>query len=376
MKKWYSLLGLIVVIMFVLAGCNSNEAGNSAKPSADNTKENSADFEEVTSINLEGPVTSTNFALDEAGEILYWGENDGGIGDDLRRNVWVDGEVQNLDIETWDHFAALNPAGLLVSTETNWEADVDNRHSIIEYDPRTEQMEKFTAANERDNILTVNNGTYNQELRTHIYTDTNPNNEEAEVYLWEAENNEFIDLNFLQDIKNNVGELSNYPHFYLNKDLSTVYAAVLEAGIFSYDIESGKTKELLSLDKLMPQHNTTSMLTTDEKRLIYVTNNTEDYNFIYHALNLETNETQELGKGRKALTLTNGNVAIIEENEVKLFDFETEQLKTIYKVELQENQTLDNVTISLDGSTIAYGYTTDGEEDEEDTSSLSILSNQ
>ncbi|SER32448.1 hypothetical protein SAMN04487944_10324 [Gracilibacillus ureilyticus] len=372
MRNWFYFLCSTVIIMITLAGCS----GSNASTSAGGSKDVSAGFKEITSLDLEGPVTNMNFSLDDDGDTLLWGENDGGIGDDLRRNVWVDGEVKSLDIESWDQFAFLTQTGKLINAETNWDADVDKRHSILEYDPITDQTEKFTAQNDRDDILLPGHGTYIQDPKTYIHTETNPNHEDAGIYLWEIGSNEFTDLNFLNDIKSDVGEITSYPHYFLNKDVTTIYATVLNAGIFSYDIEAGKTDKLLDTDEVMPQGNTTTMLTADEKYLIYVTNNSEDYNLIYHALDLETKDSLEIGMGTKVFTLTNGNIAIIDEGEVKIFNFETEKLETIHKIELEENQSIDNLTVSLDGSTIAYGYTTKGEGDQEDTSHISILSNK
>ncbi|KAB8126632.1 hypothetical protein F9U64_19480 [Gracilibacillus oryzae] len=372
MRKLYCMLCLAVITMLLLAGCNSNGAGTAT----DGTKDESAGYEEVTTLDLEGPVTGMNFSLDEDGNTMLWGENDGGIGDDLRRNVWVDGEVKELDIETWDQFTTMTKTGHLVNGVVNWDASVEERHSIAEYDPIIDQTKKFTAHNDRDDILLPGHGTYLQDPRTYIHTDTNPNNEEAKVYLWDIDNNEFTDLDFLEDIKSNAGELTSYPHYYLNKDASKVYATVLKEGIFSYDIASGETETLLKSEEVMPQGNVTTMLTSDEKHLIYYTNNGEDFDFTYYALDLETNEPMELGKGTSVFTLSNGNVAIVDENKVNLYDFETEKLETLHEIELNEDQSLDNVTVSLDGSTIAYGYTTEGEEDQEDTSYISILSNK
>ncbi|SFB36189.1 hypothetical protein SAMN04488072_11929 [Lentibacillus halodurans] len=131
---------------------------------------------------------------------------------------------------------------------------------------------------------------------------------------------------------------------------------------------------MLVSDNVMPQDKYTTMLTSDEKYIIYGVNNSDEtVTITYHALNLETKESLELGEDSQLFTLTNGNVVIVDDNEVKLFDFETEKLETIHEIELKGNQSIDNVTVSLDGSTIAYGYSTEGEEDEEDTFNTRIL---
>ncbi|RLL41123.1 hypothetical protein D8M04_17935 [Oceanobacillus piezotolerans] len=386
-KVKFYFVGILFLLVIGLAACGNedpNEVSEDASAEESGQKEKTevdeaAGYEEVESFDLEGPVTVMNFSLDEDGDTLLWGENDGGFGDALRRNVWVDGEVKELDIEVYGQFSYLTGPGHIITSHTDWDAPETERYSIIEYDPSTGETEEFVAKNDRDDILLPNFGTYIQDPRTYIHTVTNIDREDVDTYIWKVDNNEFIDLNFIKDIKAQAGEeLPNYPNYFLNKDASVVYAAVLNEGLYSYDIATGETEKLFESDNLFMNHYMTTMLTSDEKYLVYGINDptAEGLHITYHALDLETKESIELGVGEKVYTLTDGNVALIEENEVKLFDFETEELETVHTIELGENQELDQATISLDGNTIAYGYSTEGEEDEEDTSHMSILSNQ
>lgn len=367
--------------MLALAGCGGNDDSTSNGDTKEKKakKDGSTIFEEIESFDLEGPVTTVNFSLDEDGDTLFWGENDGGFGNELRRNVWVDGEVKELNIEEYDNSSILSGSGQIITTQADWDADVDGRHSIIEYDPSTDEKEEFIAVNDRDDILLPSQGNYLQEPRTYVHTVTNTDFDDSETYIWKIDSNEFIDLNFIKDIKSEAGEeLTSYPHFFLSDDASMVYATVLNEGIFSYDVEAKKTESLLLSDNVMPMDKYTATLTSDEKYLVYGVNDPDSdiVSVTCHALDLETKESIELGICSKLFTLNNGNVVIVVENEVNLFDFETEKLKTIHNIKVKENQDIDNLTVSLDGSTIAYGYTTDGEDDEEDTSHIRILSNK
>lgn len=383
-------MGILCLLVIGLAACgnkdsdeSSNETSENASPVGSKQSEKSEDdgaagYAEVESFDLEGPVTSMNFSLDEDGDTMIWGENDGGFGDALRRYMWVDGEVKNLDIEVYDQFSFLTGTGNLITSQTDWDVPETKGFSIVEYDPSTDETKQFVAENDRGDILVPNQGTYIQDPRTYIHTVTNIDRDDAETYIWKMDSNEFVDLNIIKDIKAAAGEeLPSYPHYFLTKDASKVYATVLNEGIYSYDIETEETEKLFESDDLFMNHYMTTMLTPDEKYFVYGIHdpNEDGLHITYYALDLETKESMELGVGEKVYTLTNGNVALVDEKEVKIFDFETEELETVHTIELEENQELDQATISLDGSTIAYGYTTKGEEDE-DTSHMSIVSNQ
>lgn len=365
----------------VLAGCQAKEDNTSEEASKEDTnkidtqdktgKDEVSPFQEEEAIELDGPVTTLNFSLDEDGDTLFWGENDGGRGDDLRRNVWVDGEVKSLDHQLYDQFSMLSQSGhIITSNQVDTEEGV--RHAIIEYDPRTDQTKEFVAEDDRVDMLHFNRGAYIQDPRTYIHTETKVKEDNADTFLWKVDEKEYMDLNIIKGIKSESGqEIKNYPHYYVTKDISTVYAVVLDGGIFAYDIASGEIESLLETDNLVQINR---MLTYDEKYIVYGVHDPEaELSVTIQAFNLETKETIELGEGTKVFPLTNGNVAIIDQNEVKQFDFPSEKLETMNKIELKENEDIDNITVSTDGSTIAYGITQKGAEDTEDTSQLVLL---
>ena len=383
---------MLILMVFILVACDSgNSKGNAeSNKKGENDANNSNDiapeedgavsqFEEMESFELEGAVTNINFNMNEEGDILYWGENNGGLGDDERRNVWVNGEVKELDMDVYPQSSFLTPAGDIISKEGDREAPEGERHKIIEHNPKTNEVEKIPSGIEDIITLLPNHGTYTQNPNFYIHTETNPNrDDESKTIYWDMEKNEISNLSFLQDIKDEVGEITSYVHYFLNSDGSKVYGVAMNAGVFSHDVESGETKRLLESDNIMAQDKYTNMLTADDKYLIYATSDPDasELTITYHALDVETHETIELGDGTKAFTLTDGNVIIVDGNDVNLYDFEKEALETIHTIDLEENQEIDNVTVSIDGSTIAYGYRTKYEGDEDTTFEMSIWANK
>lgn len=393
MKRFLNLLSMVIIMVFILAACGGEDnQDNAGKNESDNNsvsanesndaayEENEAisQFEEVESFELEGAVTNISFSMNEEGDVAYWGENTGGFGDEIRRNVWVDGEVKELDIDVYNLFSFLTPAGKIISKESGREAP-GGRNKIIEYDPKTDEVEKIASDIEDINTLLPGSGTYMQDPNIYVHVETNPNLDESRTMYWDVEKNEISNLSFLQDIKDEVGEeISSYVHYFLNSDGSVVYGTLVNVGVFSHDVESGETERLLETDNIMPRGKYTNMLTTDDKHLIYGTEDLDasKVTIINHALDVETQETIEIGDGTGVFTLSDGNVIIVDENDVNLYDFEKDTLETIHTIILEENQEIDNVTMSIDGSTIAYGYRTKNEGDEETTYHMSIWSNK
>lgn len=379
MKKTQYLLSILAIITIMLAGCGDKSAeGNKASG-----KSKQADgFKEQETFELDGPVNMTTFSFDEEGTTLFWGETNGGMGDDARRYVWLDGDVKELDMEKYDQFAMLSPSGTIINSQSDHDKD---ENSILEYDPSTDEEESFVISDSDHNEYPLPGyGTYIQDPRTYVHTETNTKFDDSETFLWDIDNDEYTDMTFIQDIKKDVGkdELTSYPHFFLSEDASTVYATVSDDGIFAYDMEKGETENLLSTDNIMPVDTYTTTLTSDEAHIAYAVNESEDdeFSIVFNALDLDSEETIEIGEGNALFTLSDGNIIIIDKNDdeqdVKYFDFETEELETIHTIKEEENQEIDNITVSLDGSTIAYGYTEYDEDNDDSTWYMTILSNQ
>lgn len=368
MRKGFCFTLITITWIFFLTACG--EDGDSSAMDTTELRVSENEYSEDTTFELEGPVKMMNFNLNETGDILYWGENDGGLGDDLRRNVWVDGKVKALDIDVFNQFSFLTKAGTIITKINRPEAPEGERYSIVEYDPVTAEIEEYPTKDGFDDILLPNPGTYLEEQKVYAHTDTNPDlDKENNTYIWDVEKNDFTVVSFIDDIKKEVEDITPYVHLYLNEDASIVYGAVSEEGIYSHDIASGTTEKLITSESILPQSGISPVLTADEAYLIYgeVDPESSEIIYAYKALDIETGETIEIGEGKHVLTLSGGNAVIIHDEEVMHFDFETEELQTIHKLELDEKEELLNVTVSADGSTIAYGSETKGEEDEEDT---------
>lgn len=367
---------MLFMCSHILMACSDSDSGNE-KSKANGEDRNKKTFEEVETLDLEGPVSEFNFLFDKDGETLLWGETEeSGLSEDKRRNVWMDGDVKELDIDEYDYSAMLSASGKVIKGDTN---------TIVEYDPRTDGKEEFSSNSEEETLYTPQQGDYIPESKMFIYTQMATDSDDADTFIEDLENGKRTDLNFVQDMRDKLGDdnFEYYPGFYVSEDGSMAYADVLHQGIFRYDVEQDEMETLSEADVVTTSTYTTP-LTADEDYFIYGVNeaegvdddfedfeSTDILDLSFHAIDLESNDDMEMGNGDGVLSMADGNSVIIDDKDVNYFDFETEELETIYSIELEENQELDHVTISLDGSTIAYGYTT--KDDDEKTSHIAIL---
>lgn len=371
MKKHYYILSSVVILLLALTACGGNDDTSSGSKGKA--------YKETESFELDYPVLNRDFALNETGDVLFWGEDNSSRNREQPSYVWVDGEIKDLGTDKFSSNAVLLPSGIIIKADKDRDLPKNEQHSIIEYDPATDSEEKFVAQGDIDEILLhVGPGRYLEDPKTYVHTVSNPNIEGKDAFIWDIENNIFKDLTIIQQLKDIVedDELSGYPHFTLSQDASTVYASHSGLGLFAYDVASGELDELVSDDKYLTRTGNTTLLTSDEKHFAYGINDSSDakLKITIHAVDVDTKETVEIGQGTKVFTLTDGNIIIVDDEEVKHYDFETKTLETIHTIELEENQKLDNVTVSTDGSTIAYGYTEKTEENE--TSNLNIIRNK
>lgn len=377
MKKKYFLLSFIAMVMIMLTACGDD---NDSSTGSKDKKSKGKGFKEVESFELEFPVLNRDFALNETGDILFWGEDNKSSNRDQPSYVWVDGDMKSLDTDIYSSNAFLSPSGKIISAAKDRDKPEDEQLSIIEYDPTTDTEEEFSSKDDLDiRLFHVGPGRYLENPKTYVHTVTNTDIEGVETFLWDIEDNAVTDLAVIRKLKEDFGdeELPNYPIFTLSNDGSTVYASISSLGLFAYDVASESLENLVSEDRFLSQGGNTTMLTSDEKHFAYAVNDSDDNELVItaHAVNLDTKETIEIGEGSKIFTLTDGNIIIVNDEEVKHFDFDTEKLETIHTIDLEEDQKLNNVTVSVDGSTIAYGYT-EKVEDEDDVSYMSILSNK
>lgn len=371
MRKSHIIFSLFIATVLLLAGCSNSSGDKTGGKTTGGSKGKANTYKEVETIELEGYVVKTGFYLDETGDILYWGEEETIFSnDELGRYVWVDGDVESLDMDIYDHSTLLSESGTLFNNKSDFNREPN--HSLLEYDPRTKEEKEFLVDENYDHLIHVGRGRFLEDPKAYIHTVTNPDLEGVDTYIWNVETGDYIDLTIIQDLKEYVdGEFSLYPQFMLTKDLSTVYAIVQDAGIFSYDIDTGKTDLVYEVEDVGIISYGHRFLTVDEKHIVYRAMNydeEEDTNTLtYHAVDLDTNEKVDIGEGEYLFMQADGNVMLVDNDHVIYhFDFETEELTEVYSIELAENMELDNVTLSLDGSTIAYGYTETIEKDEDE----------
>lgn len=377
--KRFSFIALLIVVMVIFAACGGEE-DNSNNPSAggeDNGKETEqgekqeekqeekqGNFSEVATVDLETPFVPMSFSLDEAGEILMWKEQGDQQESSYENKVWIDGDIQDIEIDKYGNTALL-PSGLIVTAHVDLEAPEDKKHTIIEYNPVTGNEETYLIeADIETNLLHPGFGTYLEESKTYVHTVTSPEQGE-ESFILNAESNEITNITIVEDILKEVDgeELASFPHFFLSEDASKVYASVLSLGAFVYDVDTKELNTLVLDDDFIEGSGNTTMLTADGSHLAYAINDSVG-DVTFHAVNVETEETIEIGQGLKLFMLTDGNIMLVDGNDVNKFDMETKELTTIHTIVEEDNQEIDSVTVSPGGHTIAYSYT-EKEEDEE-----------
>lgn len=318
MKKYI----LLIAISSILISCGVHEENG---------------YKASTELELEGRVSIVNFALDEEGDILYWGELDVESGDDERTKIWTGEEIQELDIGTWDQWSHLTNSGKLIRERVS-DTDEEETYTRLEYDPMTEETEEFTNDNEEE-----------KEIKKAVKRKIKPTNA------------------LLEPIE---------PVVYLSDDKPDAWVLIKGDGIYHYDMETKKLEGIVFHDDMSKNY---TGLTADDNFLIYNTyEQVRDYykHNYYYSLDLDTLETKELnlkGVMGRTVALTNGNIAYVrdgntihmedgaevaEDDSTKIqeVDVATGEEKTLYEIKIKDSYELDLATISPDKSTIAYSY--------------------
>lgn len=352
----------LVLVVLTLAGCGDKGKGDGSSDSA-----LGSGYKEIEEMTLEEPVSRFGFHLDEGGDILFWGEDiDTGKSDEAGRYVWIEGDVKEVEVDVVDRSFELLDSGIIVGNK--YDSSSDPSHSIVEYDPRSGDVELFPVKDGYDNFVHPKGDNYLPDSRTYVHLETRADNDDAKTYIWNINDDDITDLTFIADMKDLMDDkFGNYPHFYITEDVDTIYAVDMNRGIFAHDVDSSNTEWLYETDNIRG-----GMLSGDEKHVLYTTDVIDDdeRRQVFYGFNVDNSENVEIGEGRHLHTLSNGNAVFVNYDlEVQHFDFETGKLETIYDIDLNENEELDNITFSSDGSTIAYGYTKlvkEGEDNEED----------
>jgi len=232
MRKFQIIFSLFMVTVLLLAGCDSSSSSSGNKAGSK--------YKEIETIELEGYIVKYGFFLDETGGILFWGEEDTVYSNnELGRYVWVDGDVESLDMDVYGTATALSDSGFLLNNVNDFNREPN--HSLHQYNPKTGEDEEFLVGEDYDDLIHVGRGTYSEDANAYIHIVTNTDLEGVDTYIWNVETGEYTDLSIIQDLKDFVGgKLSLYPQLTLTNDLSTVYAIVENAGIFSYDVASSE----------------------------------------------------------------------------------------------------------------------------------------
>lgn len=367
----FSFIALVLVVMVIFAACGANE-NNSNNPSIgaedkgkdSEQEEKRGGFNEVATVDLETPFVTLNFSLDETGEILMWKEQGDPQESSYENKVWIDGDVQNIEIDKYGNTALL-PSGLIVTAHVDLDAPENQKHTIIEYDPVTGSEEAYLVeADIETNLLHPGFGTYLESSKTYVHTVTRPELGGEESFILDVDSNEVTDVTIVEDIIQEIDgeELASFPHFFLSDDASKIYASVLNLGAFVYDVDKKELDSLVLDDDFIEGSGDTTMLTADGSHFAYAIYDSTG-NVTFHAVDVETKETIEIGQGLKLFMLTDGNIMLVDGNDVKKFDMKTKELTTIHTIVEEDNQEIDGVTVSPGGHTIAYSYT-EKEEDE------------
>lgn len=344
---------------------DSNKSSNS-----NSAKDISSSYAEVATIKLEGYIASTVFDLDTDGDTLLWGEQDEERAEPKRVHVWNDGNHKPMSLEEDQlGFQSLSGSGKVIYNDSDWDKPVNERHSIMEYDPMTMETATFTMNDERDEILAGLSTNYSESPRMFIgIQDYKKDN--IQPFIWNVDTNEITDIDLTETIRAETQEeLPMYPHYSLNQDQSKLVAVVYNVGIIVYDMQSKQSEWVFKTDQIFTNNekSQSSILTKDGRYVLYYTGDTPE-DMVQMAFDLESKESIKIGNGITTFPLDDGNVMLVTgDNAFQLFNMETKELITALVPEMSEDDHIDHYTVSLDGSTIAYVL-----RDKENTSTIHI----
>ncbi|WP_026907640.1 hypothetical protein [Paucisalibacillus globulus] len=368
---------LLLATLTLLMSCASNEtvggdkeqdnvtesdANNSNKKPSDQTESDESDnksdtFKEIDLIDIEGMVSTVDFRLDQDGDTLHWGEKDQFASNDIRGNVWLDGEIVALDMDRFGHGSIVTPSGKIVNTEAE-----DRIYSTIILDPRSGEVEKFTKDDGNKDVIVPAIFNFREEplsiAKRRDYVDG------YQYFIWYFESNEFVDIDMTEWITKEVGEIENpqYATVILSTNGEKVHVGHKE-GTFQYDIETQEFDTLLTEED---NALTLTYTTSDDKYLVYFKDEQDDnHNQPIYGMELETKEKFEIGLGVNTQMLDDGKMFYRDQQELYVYDFAMRESQLLYTIKLKEDEELKFVTISGDSNTIAYAYEIDLEDGEE-----------
>ena len=363
MKRNNLIFLVIPLLLLVVAACGNDDGVSETSGSEGGTESESGTYEEVDSIVVEGEIAGGHLYLSKDGEVLNWGEKDGGIGDAERMMTWTNGEVEEMDNEKFDTFAYLHPEGKMFAT-TQKLGEEGSPATIHMYDPRTGEAVDYDRSEELEDRMHSGLGFMTDEAGM-IVTQTMYTDGGVIINLWDYKNDEVETFDITEEIYDILNEIDRPQETgrTITRDGKSVYVGVSE-GIVHLDTETGEVNEVSAGEGM----ERTTTLTPDDEYLIMSQYNEEDDGdtSIFYAAEGDSFEQTEIGAGEEAFPLADGQIVIRNEKELSLHDIESGETEPFYSVELNEEQDFKHIVVSGDGNTIAYAYEEEIEVPEEE----------
>ncbi|MBM7542687.1 hypothetical protein [Amphibacillus cookii] len=368
MKKRTFIVFIITISLLVACADtseNMRETENDTTPTENTSDQNNdeeqpdADLDHYTEkevIEVDGYANNQVFSFSGEGNRLLWGEADERLSNTERAYVWINGEITELDFNT-DNISSIfmSEQGKVIRNQADWDLPVEERHAILAYDPETEETTKYVMDNDWDEILTPSRSNYNED--PHFYHRYLDYDENVTITFWDIEENEVTALDITETVYNETDEeLSHYPRIALKEGEDELIILVFDVGILTYDLESDHSEFILTTENLFA-HNERSqsrILTYDDRYALYATFDEND-DMTHMAFDLEEEEEIEIGMGVATFPLYDGTIILFDyKNTFQHFDPSSEQLTALHTPEMSDDDSIDNFTVSADGSTIAY----------------------
>ncbi|MCF3944532.1 hypothetical protein [Oceanobacillus alkalisoli] len=332
----------------------SEENTSETNDSTDESASNSGEFSEVDSIIVDGDLLAGLLHLSDDGEVVQWAEIDSGmIGDANRMKVWADGEVEELDMEKFNQHSYVNAEGNIYGSVVDHD-QAGSPQTVYVYNPLTSESEKYLKPEEIEEFIVVNPQRVSDEQKT-ILSQKNYTDGEIIFHLWNYETDEVEEHNISEGTYALIPEIDNIRsgHLGLTRDTKSIYVGYSE-GIVHYNTETEEV-DAVSLEEDMEYVITP---TVDSQYVItqkYIGDESEVNNRFY-ITDRDTLEQTEIGNADNAISITDGRILLVAENELQVYDIETGETSLYYTIELDEEFDLKGVRVSGDGNTIAYYY--------------------
>ena len=98
--------------------------------------------------------------------------------------------------------------------------------------------------------------------------------------------------------------------------------------------------------------------------------------YLFDRETLELTEIEQDAQGAFYFALNDGTIVLRNDNELYVYDPESNEASLLYDLNLEDNQSLSKYAVSSDGHTIAYAYVTETEDKDgktEEQTSITIM---